>query len=1070
MLLVGAGCRSLDVPTPKAEGSIQGSVVYLSPTGENVVAGGASIELLGTSVSTTADSTTGFFSLRPIPSGTGSLLIHYDADHDGHSDHDRSLSLAGLQAGPGRQTSLGEVVLSGVATIRGSVLRADVLASSTGHGNTSVFVPEGPYLVATGDNGSFTLPGLPEGDITVAVFRPGYLTQQTTLTLRAGQTTSLPTIILTQDATAVGSVRVSGSVTLFGQASSSGVEVSASTGEKTTSASDGTWSLDLAPGLYVFGFRKEGYGTVTLRNLAVVGSEYQVHPVILVSGSSTVPDLDGGRVSFDAGVPDAGGDGGADGGDDGGVDGGPDAGALDAGPVALIDPLPAFKVPNSAVMLVGTHSSGGTRPYIYHWTQTVGPTVAIPQNHTTMAATPTITTPSTYSTLGFTLTINDAFDAGSAPSAEVRLPVGNLPTPVITGTPTAPVYAGTLAVLDGSGSTDPSGILSYLWTISPAGVVTTGPATGPQLRITVPSTVAVPVVVSATLTVTNGVGISNSGSTQFTLTTATAPVWIADAGAGQAVNGGDTVTLAGSVFSPVAGSTFTYQWSPSSESGGTPWLLTNPAALSTTFVAPVIVGPNKLLEFTLTATSTSGLLPAQKSAPTFVNIIDRTPPTVLGTGITPGLRAGLFGTYLDFSEPLNPVSILQVGLSSGNVAERLLLNNGTRVVVVSNPLTPGTAYTLTQGVSDASPSQNPAVRTNYTFIAEQRISPAYESVDTTITDPKPGLVLRAGTTLNSVEALIFGRDGAFPLFLAAFDPTSCAAAPCPLATDTTAPKPMLDAALTFTHRGLRVGTTAYANVQPRNYVTGAPNVTFVRSGATWSVMPSPPGTLATDGTKLYSAFVESGLKLATFDPGTNAWDLANANVASTDAATWSSDTSSNPMPIATINPNQAPYTYVAGRTSKTTSVFSYQLTTPPSTWTKFGPWNNVVDLRIMAPGATALMMVSRADGSLTNEIYGAANNSVVVQPSGVSSFDMINRGGSQWHAVVINGTLLVRMLVSGAGAFTTVLGPGGVDSFNNSASCTAASPELATFNEKVGITWAEQCAGGPWRIYFRLLN
>jgi hypothetical protein len=41
---------------------------------------------------------------------------------------------------------------------------------------------------------------------------------------------------------------------------------------------------------------------------------------------------------------------------------------------------------------------------------------------------------------------------------------------------------------------------------------------------------------------------------------------------------------------------------------------------------------------------------------------------------------------------------------------------------------------------------------------------------------------------------------------------------------------------------------------------------------------------------------------------------------------------------------------------------------------------------------------------------------------------------------------------------------------NNSLVCTADSPELAQLHDKVGLVWAEQCAGGPWRIYFRLLN
>lgn len=1104
-------CRALDVPPPPGEGSIQGTVVFSPPGESKRPAAGATIELLGTSIHAVADAETGFFSLSPVPRTSGSMLIRFDADGDGAFDHSRSISLQSMRAGPGRVTVVGELLLSGNAGIRGSVLRADALASAAGHGGSNVFTPQGPYLAFTGDNGAFTLDSLPEGEVALAFFRDGYLSQQTQITLTAGETYSLPTVLLSRESGAGAPVRVTGSATLFGVSGAEGIDVTASNGTHATTAADGTWSMVVPSGLYRFGFEKSGYATVTLRNIAVSGIELQVPAVVLTPGTSTPPELDAGLPRFDAGVIDAGtpdagtpDSGTPDAGlpDAGPVDAGtpdagtpdsgtPDAGPADAGgvdagssdagipdagapPVAVIAPLPAFRAVNSTVMLNGSNSTGGTRPYTFHWTQTRGPAVTLSSNHAIASATPSFTTPSTPTVLGFTLSINDAFDAGSAPSAEVTLPVGSLPTAVIaSGTPTT-VYATQQVQFDGSGSTDSSGtgIASYLWTVSPAGVVTTGPGNTNRFLVQMPNSVSVPQAITVTLTVTNGVGISsNPVSATFTLTNAAAPTWYVDAGAGQTANAGSVVTLNGAAWSPVSGSTFTYAWTPAGEDGGTPWLLGDATSPLTTFVAPAIAGPNKQIVFTLTATSTSGLMPAQNVASTFVNVLDRTVPVVTGTSITPQGKAGTLGLWIDFSEPVDPASVTSVNVNPGSVIDRQLANGNTRLYVLTNPLIDGNSYTLQiNNVRDVSPQANSVASNNINFVAQRTISPAYESTDTSPSDPRPGHVVRSlnGT---SYELLLFGRRGTTPWFLDGVDPYSCSAPPCALATDTTAPQPTLTSAIQKAQRGLRFGNTAYATLQPRDYVANAPTALFVRTGSSWAVAASPPGTLTTDGVKLYSPFVESGLKFATWNANTSMWDLAGASVASSDTMLYSSDTSSAPMPQAGVPLAPASsYTYVTSKVSKSNDVRAYQLTTPPSTWTGYGPWTNVQEHRILTSGNSGVLYFLNSSGGLGATLFGWANNAWTFTSSGTTGFDAMLRSGHLWYVAANNGQIQIRMSVTGSGTYSAVLGPTGTDTFNNSASCTADSPEFSLIHDKIGLSWSEQCGAGPWKMYFRILN
>jgi hypothetical protein len=133
-----------------------------------VPADGAKAQVRKTSLVATANDD-GYFSLGPISQTEGELLVTLDIDDDGRPDRQRLFTLKDLGTGPGRNVALGQVTLGLNATAVGKALRADVTTRG-GHGATGVLVPEGPYATTTADDGSFLLPDLPEGPVTVAFF------------------------------------------------------------------------------------------------------------------------------------------------------------------------------------------------------------------------------------------------------------------------------------------------------------------------------------------------------------------------------------------------------------------------------------------------------------------------------------------------------------------------------------------------------------------------------------------------------------------------------------------------------------------------------------------------------------------------------------------------------------------------------------------------------------------------------------------------------------------------------------------------------------------------------------
>uniref|UniRef100_Q01TD0 Ig family protein n=1 Tax=Solibacter usitatus (strain Ellin6076) TaxID=234267 RepID=Q01TD0_SOLUE len=191
--------------------------------------------------------------------------------------------------------------------------------------------------------------------------------------------------------------------------------------------------------------------------------------------------------------------------------------------------------------------------------------------------------------------------------------------PIANAGPNQTAKVGDTVTLDGSGSTNPSGVgtLTYSWafTYRPGGhaVISSPTAVMPTFVLDVPGNFII------TLTVSNGLA---SSSSSVTVSTANSPP-VANAGPNQTVALGALVVLDGSHSSDVDGDPLTYQWAFTGLPPGSTATLAGANTVSPTFVA------DKSGIYTVQLTVSD---PTSSGVPAQVTISTRNTPPVAKAG------------------------------------------------------------------------------------------------------------------------------------------------------------------------------------------------------------------------------------------------------------------------------------------------------------------------------------------------------------------------------------------------------------------------------------------------------
>jgi hypothetical protein len=297
-LLALAGCKDLALPPLPGQappGSVSGRARLALPgQAQAVGAAGARVSLLGTAdnpepVETVADDQ-GYFRLGGLTSERGSLLLAADLDHDGKVDHQRLLSLQALRGGPGKDLSLGELLLVQNGLLRGKVLLGNV-ATASGHQGTVVYVPEGPFTTETSGDGSFALDGLPEGEFSVSYFHAGYEgAGPLPVTLEGGEERVLATTALVPLTYTQVPLAVQGTVGLAGGAPASGALVYLRGSQVVLSAlADATGAFqfaDVEVGVYELVVVRAGATTAVVSGLVFLSGPVVLAKVVLQPGQT----------------------------------------------------------------------------------------------------------------------------------------------------------------------------------------------------------------------------------------------------------------------------------------------------------------------------------------------------------------------------------------------------------------------------------------------------------------------------------------------------------------------------------------------------------------------------------------------------------------------------------------------------------------------------------------------------------------------------------------------------------------------------------------------------------------
>lgn len=1074
-------CQDLNLPPPPGPGSVQGTLVYYRPGRTNAqVAAGARVSIRNSSLSTITNAD-GYFRLQPVTQTSGSIVFSLDVDGDGRADRQRSMELSTVGSGPGRDVLLGNVTLGLNAVVVGTALRADLGASRTGHAGTSVVVPEAPYATTTADDGTYLLPDLPEGELTVAYVRDGYDVVVQPMSARAGEESTLSPVTLTPLSSVPSPGRIVGRVLNGASEPTSGAHVLAArlgaVIADITTAADGSFSFDgLNAGLYDLAVTQPGHVTIVVRNVVRATGDTDVGDLVLAEGASVPPDftplpgLDGG-VS-DAGAPDSGTP-------DAGT---PDSGTPDAGGVAtaVITPSPisvALDAPDDGGLVgfdVHGDLSQGTGPLRFTWDSlTVGLAVDQPSEFSSHVHYYWGAPPAQALTAQIRLVVEGHDGAMSPPAvADVRFAF----RPLAELEPAMAVTGGSIVVTS-IGSTDPQGlpIVARRFGITGGDAELLPGPSSLDRRVNARS----PGLVSVFLEVENSMGvISRRDSARITFLSASdGGVLLVDAGSPQTVDGGATVQLQGSVFSPQG--SFSQHWSELTP--GTPAIvLSAPSSLNASFVAPVVAG-DQLRRFQLEARS-----PANCSGPgclvavseTTVSINDVTGPS--GTfSFAQATSVNRFAALdVDFNEPIG--ASFTVLLRDANTLNQVTVNTlelsptKLRVFPVV-ALTDGVTYELIVDVTDTASGQNASTVTG-TFIARntQQLIPLVSSLSsTTPAAPYPSVLLMEPSTLF-VAARTLDPS---PNMAVLFEPLDLSN---PLATLTQSSiiVPTGLKKIPSSKKLQRVGNTVWAGLAtPDGSWSPTPSGggLFRYANGSWTRMndgsspTSLPGPMFSDGISLFSAALMTGsTRVARFEPTSSGWPdfVTTATLAEELDATGG-----GPGQLVAAGDSFEGLRHVCWQRGTTTVLCS--VSSAVNTWTStqvFVATEPLTQLRTaVSDGVPYVGYARKVAGSEVVAVRGKGSSFTLMSVPGLTGatvgFDLVANGRYLWLSVATGG----RIYVWRKDVDPTVTSFELVDGFNpdesvNDLNCTGANPELSATSTGVWVVWAERCGVNPWQV------
>ena len=341
-----------------------------------------------------------------------------------------------------------------------------------------------------------------------------------------------------------------------------------------------------------FALSADGTGTGSVSGLTGSGSRYNVTVIATADGTYNLDIVQNSGIADTAGNPL---NGTAPAGADESYTVDSALGLAHAPPIAEAGP-PQTVNEGSTVTLAGTATDPDqTDTLTYAWSQTSPTSPAVTFGNSSALST-TFTAPqvAANTTFTFTLSVTDGTaTATDTVTVTVRdVPDPNTPPTVNAGADQA-VDEGDTVTLTGTATDDDDDPLAYRWTHDSSLAITMANDTSLSTTFTAPVATA-DTTITFTLTVSDGTNDGVTDQVEITVTNNDPPT--VNAGADQAVDEGDTVTLAGTATDD-DDDPLTYRWTHDSSLAIT---MANDTSLSTTFTAPAATA-DTTITFTLTA-------------------------------------------------------------------------------------------------------------------------------------------------------------------------------------------------------------------------------------------------------------------------------------------------------------------------------------------------------------------------------------------------------------------------------------------------------------------------------------